>query len=98
MQNTNRKKLLLVIGGIWLLLMFLNSLSSNAASKTLPYSEFLKLAKEGKISEVAVTDNVIQGIMLDENSNTGRGEPFRTVRVDPDVSEKLSKMGSNITN
>ena len=93
MQNTNRKKLLLVIGGIWLLLMFLNSLSSNAASKTLPYSEFLKLAKEGKISEVAVTDNVIQGIMLDENSNTGRGEPFRTVRVDPDVSEILEQNG-----
>ena len=93
MQNTNRSKLLMIIGGIWLAIMLLNSFSSNAVMKTLPYSEFLKLAKEGKISEVAVTDNVIQGVMLDENSNSGRGEPFRTVRVDPDVSEILEQNG-----
>jgi len=93
MQNTNRSKLLMIIGGIWLAIMLLNSFSSNAVMKTLPYSEFLKLAKEGKISEVAVTDNVIQGFMLDENSNSGRGEPFRTVRVDPDVSEILEQNG-----
>ena len=93
MQNNNRSKFLIIIGGIWLFLMLLNSFSSNAAMKTLPYSEFLKLAKEGKISEVTVTDNVIQGVMLDENSNSGRGEPFRTVRVDPDVSEILEQNG-----
>ena len=69
MQNTNRSKLLIIIGGIWLVVMLLNSLSSNSAMKTLPYSEFLKLAKEGKVSEVAVTDNVIQGIMLTGNSD-----------------------------
>ena len=67
MQNTNRRKLLIAVGGIWLFITLMNSLSSNAAMKTLPYSEFLKLAKEGKISEVAVTDNVIQGVMLDGN-------------------------------
>ena len=93
MQNNNRSKLLIIIGGIWLVITLLNSFSSNAAMKTLPYSEFLKLAKEGKISEVAVTDNVIQGVMLDENLNSGRGEPFRTVRVDPDVSEILEQNG-----
>ena len=93
MQNTNRSKLLLIIGGIWLLLTLLNSFSSNAAMKTLPYSEFLKLAKEGKVSEVAVTDNVIQGVMLTENSDSGRGERFRTVRVDPEVSEVLDQNG-----
>ena len=93
MQNNNRSKLLIIIGGIWLVITLLNSFSSNAAMKTLPYSEFLKLAKEGKISEVAVMDNVIQGVMLDENSNSGRGEPFRTVRVDPDVSEILEQNG-----
>ena len=69
MHNTNRSKLLIIIGGIWLVVMLLNSLSSNTAMKTLPYSEFLKLAKEGKVSEVAVTDNVIQGIMLTGSSD-----------------------------
>ena len=93
MQNTNRSKLLLIIGGIWLVLTLLNSFSSNAAMKTLSYSEFLKLAKEGKVSEVAVTDNVIQGVMLTENSDSGRGERFRTVRVDSEVSEVLDQNG-----
>ena len=37
MQIKNRQKLLLTIGGIWLVVMLLNSLSSNAAMKTLPY-------------------------------------------------------------
>ena len=93
MQNTNRSKLLIIIGGIWLVVMLLNSLSSNTAMKTLAYSEFLKLAKEGKVSEVAVTDNVIQGIMLTGNSDSGRGERFRTVRVDSEVSEVLDQNG-----
>ena len=97
MQITNRQKLLLTIAGIWLVLLLLNSLSSNAAMKTLPYSEFLRLAKEGKITEVAVTDNVIQGVMLDENSNSGRREPFRTVRVDSEVSEVLDQNGIEYT-
>jgi cell division protease FtsH len=77
--------------------MFLNSLSSNAAIKSLPYSEFLKLAKEGKISEVAVTDNVIQGLMLTENSDSGRGERFQKVRVDAKVSEVLDQNGIEYT-
>ena len=97
MKNTNRQKLLLTIGGIWLVVMLLNSLSSNAAMKTLPYSEFLKLAKEGKISEVAVTENVIQGIMLTENSDSGQGERFQTVRVDPAVSDVLDQNGIEYT-
>ena len=91
MQNTNRSKLLMIIGGIWLAIMLLNSFSSNAVMKTLPYSEFLKLAKEGKISEVAVTDNVIQGVMLDENSNSGRVNPFERyvwIRTYPKYSIK----------
>ncbi len=93
MQKNNRSKMLLVIGGIWLALMLLNSLSSNTGIKTVPYSEFLQLAKEGRVSEVAVSDNVIQGIMLTENSDSGQGVRFQTVRVDPAVSDLLDQNG-----
>lgn len=96
MQNNNRSKTLLVIGGIWLVLMLLNGLSSNAGMKTVPYSEFLRLAKEGKVSEVAVSDNVIQGIMLTANSDSGQGVRFQTVRVDPAVSDLLDQIGSRL--
>ena len=77
MQNTNRSKLLIIIGGIWLVVMLLNSLSSNTAMKTLPYSDFLRLAKEGKVSEVAVTDKVIQGKMFTGNSHPNRANAFK---------------------
>jgi len=96
-QINNRSKMLLVFGGIWLALMLMNSLSSNAGMKTVPYSEFLRLAKEGKVSEVAVTDNVIQGIMYSENSDSGEGIRFQTVRVDPAVSDLLDQNGIEYT-
>ncbi|MBT8367224.1 MAG: ATP-dependent metallopeptidase FtsH/Yme1/Tma family protein, partial [Deltaproteobacteria bacterium] len=89
MQKKSRSKFLIVIGSIWLALMLLNALSSNAVMKTIPYSEFLRLADEGKVSDVAVTENVIQGTMFSENSDSGQGERFQTVRVDPAVSEVL---------
>ena len=57
MQNQNRKKMLIIIAGIWLAYIVLNSLSSTALMKSIPYSEFLKLIKEGKVSEVAISDS-----------------------------------------
>jgi cell division protease FtsH len=93
MQKKNRSKLLIVIGSIWLASMLLNSLSSNAVMKTIPYSEFLRLANEGKVSDVAVTENLIQGTMFTENSDSVQGERFQTVRVDSAVSEVLDKNG-----
>ena len=93
MQNQNRKRMLIIIGGIWLAYLLLNSLSSTAMMKTIPYSEFLKLAKEGKISEVAVSDNVIQGTMLSEDAPGDKGETFQTVRVDGEISGVLEQNG-----
>ena len=75
MQNQNRFRTLMIIGGIWLTFLLFNFLSTNAAVKTIPYSEFLQLAKEGKVSEVAVSDNVIQGKMFTDNSETGPANP-----------------------
>ncbi len=72
MQNQNRLRTLLIIGGIWLALLMFNFLSTNAAVKTIPYSEFLQLAKEGKVSEVSVSDNVVQGKMFTDNSDSDR--------------------------
>jgi cell division protease FtsH len=59
--------------------------------KTIPYSEFLKLVKEGKVSEVAITQNQIQGRLLNGGSESVKGELFRTVRVDSDISQLLEE-------
>ncbi len=93
MQNNNRFKTLAIIGGIWLTLILFNSLASNVASETIPYSEFLKLAREGKVSEIEVTENVIRGKMLSENSASDQGQPFQTVRVDTAITDVLDQNG-----
>ena len=97
MQKQHKFKSLAIIGGIWLALILLNNITSNAVMETIPYSEFLKLAKEGKISEVAVTDNVIQGKMFTENSSSDQGQSFQTVRVDAELSDVLEQNGVEYT-
>jgi cell division protease FtsH len=93
MQKQNGYKTLLIIGGIWLTFLMLSNLSSIATMKSIPYSEFLRLAREGKISEVAVTDNVIQGKMLPEDGSAEQSEVFQTVRVDGEISGVLEENG-----
>jgi cell division protease FtsH len=97
MQNNNRFKILAIIGGIWLALIIFNSISSNAVMETIPYSEFLMLAKEGKVAELAVTDNTIQGKMFTDDTTSDQGKPFQTVRVDADISNVLEQNGIEYT-
>ena len=97
MQNKNKLKTLAIIGGIWLMLILFNSLASNVAVETIPYSEFLRLARDGKVSEVEVTDNVIRGKMFLENAASDQGQPFQTVRVDSTITDILEPNGVEIT-
>ncbi|MBW2411228.1 MAG: ATP-dependent metallopeptidase FtsH/Yme1/Tma family protein, partial [Deltaproteobacteria bacterium] len=93
MQKQNRFRTLTIIGTIWLAIIVFNSLTSSAVMKSIPYSEFLRLAREGKVSEVAVSDNVIQGKLLREDGASEKNETFQTVRVDKDISEVLEQNG-----
>jgi len=97
MQKQNRFKTLLIIGGIWLTFLLIGNFSSVATMKSIPYSEFLRLAREGKVAEVAVTDNVIQGKMLTDDSSAEEGESFQTVRVDGEISGVLEQNGIEYT-
>ena len=97
MQKQNRFRTLTIIGAIWLALILLNGLTSNAVMESIPYSEFLRLAREGKVSEVAVSDNVIQGKLISEDSAAEKNENFQTVRVDKDISEVLEQNGIEYT-
>ena len=63
------------------------------AIKTIPYSEFLKLLKENKVTEVAISANQIQGKIND--TAAGKEQMFRTVRVDPDTSKLLEQYNDN---
>ena len=95
MDKQNRIRAIVIIAGIWLTLTLLNGFASNAGVKTIPYSQFLRMAEEGNITDVSVTDNIIQGKMLTDSSPSGEGERFQTVRVDSDLNK--SRVEINIS-
>jgi cell division protease FtsH len=88
MEKHHKFSLWYVILGIWGVLLLHNLLFSAMAVRTIPYSEFLRLLGEGKVSEVAVSANQIQGRLADGEQGGGL---FRTVRVDPEVSQMLAQ-------
>ncbi|MBW1697943.1 MAG: ATP-dependent zinc metalloprotease FtsH [Deltaproteobacteria bacterium] len=80
-----------VLLGIWVVLILQNLLAGALAIHTIPYSEFLKLLKEDKIAEVAITQNQIQGKIKINGAPHGFSGLFRTVRVDPELSSLLEQ-------
>ena len=61
MEKHHKFSIWYVLLGIWVVMFLQNMLMSAFTIKTLPYSEFLRLLKENKIAEVAITANKIQG-------------------------------------
>jgi len=80
-----------VVLGIWVVILVQNMLSSAFSIRTIPYSEFLKMLKENRVEEVAITENQIQGKLKGEGETSGKGQLFKTVRVDPNISNLLEE-------
>ena len=57
----------------------------------IPYNEFMKLLKEEKIKEVVITDDFIQGIL--KNPDTNMKTKFVTGRIDADLVKELEGYG-----
>jgi cell division protease FtsH len=95
MEKHHKFSIWYVLLGIWIVLLIQNALSSYLAIKTIPYSEFLDLLKEKKVSEVAISANQIQGKIIADAKDPGKTELFKTVRVDPEISKLLEQY--NIT-
>jgi cell division protease FtsH len=93
MEKRQKFSIWYVLLGVWFVLILQNYLTGMFAIKTLPYSEFLKLLKENKIIEVAISANQIQGKIKAEAN--GKDQMFKTVRVDPDTSKLLEQYGVN---
>jgi cell division protease FtsH len=83
-----------VLLGIWVVLIIQNAIFSAFSIKTISYSDFLKALNENRITEVAITSNIIQGRMKIPGDTSETGQPFRTIRVDPELSDLLA--GHNV--
>jgi len=93
MEKHQKFSIWYVLIGIWIVLLVQNLLVAMFAIQTIPYSKFLKLLNENKITEVAITANKIQGKMKGDEADPGKDVMFRTIRVDPDLSERLEQHG-----
>ncbi|HUH66262.1 MAG TPA: ATP-dependent zinc metalloprotease FtsH [Syntrophales bacterium] len=91
MEKRHKFSIWYVVLGIWAVLLAQGYIASMFAAETIPYSQFLDLLKAGKIVEVAVSANQIQGKMKVEGGKAGDTKVFKTVRVDPEVSALLEQ-------
>jgi len=95
MEKQHKFSLWYVLLWVWLVLLLHNMIASALMVENIPYSEFVKLVKEGKVAEIAISENDIQGRMIPSDGSSEKGALFRTVRVDPGISELLEE--NNVT-
>lgn len=91
MEKHHKFSIWYILLGVWAVLIIQNYLHSAFAIKIIPYSEFLTLLKEHKVAELAISSNQIQGRLVSADGASGKGELFKTVRVDPEISELLEQ-------
>jgi cell division protease FtsH len=85
--------------GYWIAAFFgvllLQWIIGSRAVVTIPYSDFENYLKQGKVAEVAVSDNFVQGLFKEPLPSGERA--FLTTRVDPAFAEQLAPYGVKVT-
>jgi len=94
MEKHHKFSMWYVLLGVWVVLIIQNAIFSAFSIKTISYSEFLKALNEDRVTEVAITSNIIQGRIKVPGDAGEAEQPFRTIRVDQELSELLS--GHNV--
>ena len=78
MEKQQKFSIWYVILGIWFVFIIQNYMVSAFEIKTITYSQFLKLLKENKISEVAISSNQIQGKYKEAEGAAAKDIAFKT--------------------
>lgn len=80
-----------VLFAVWIVLILQNMIVQFFSVERVPYSEFIKALEAGKVMEVAVMQDRLQGKMKVKKDIQETEKVFSTVCVDPDLSELLEK-------
>jgi len=91
MEKQHKFSVWYVLIAVWVVLILHNLIIQMFAIERVPYSEFVKALQEGRITEVAITQDRLQGKMKVAENGQEVEKAFTTVRVDPDLSELLEK-------
>ena len=61
MKKHHKFSIWYVLLGVWFVLILQNYIASMYAIPTIPYSQFITLLEQGKVAEIAISANQIQG-------------------------------------
>jgi len=84
-----------VLLGVWMVLLLGQLWYENTQVAAIPYSRFLEYEQKGRVSDLVVGSEQITGRIVDPEKD--QPERFRTVRVDPELAERLAKDGLEFT-
>ena len=91
MEKHHKFSIWYVFIAIWIVLIIHNLISQMFSVERIPYSEFVRALQDGRLVEVAITQDRIQGKMKGTQDGQEVEKVFSTVRVDPDLSQLLEK-------
>ena len=88
MEQKTKFNIWYVLAAIWGVLILQNVIFDQFRPQVIPYSEFIAAVESDKVIEIAVGQDRISGKMRGETAN--EEFLFTTVRVDNDLSQKLT--------
>jgi cell division protease FtsH len=91
MEKHHKFSIWYVLIAVWVVLILHNLIVQMFTVERLPYSEFVRALHAGKVMEVAITQDRIEGKRKVIQDGQEVEKVFTTVRVDPDMSELLEK-------
>ena len=91
MEKHHKFSIWYVLIAVWIVLILQNTISQRFRVQQVPYSEFVKSLQNGKVIEVAIAHDRIQGKMRTTKDGQEVEKAFSTVRVDPNLSQMLEK-------
>jgi len=91
MEKQHKFSIWYVLIAIWIVLIIQHSIAQTFRVQQISYSEFLKALQDGRVTEVAVAQDRIQGKIQAEEEGQIVEKTFSTIRVEPGLSQILEK-------
>jgi cell division protease FtsH len=91
MEKQHKFSIWYVLIAIWVVLIVHDVMVNMFAIEHIPYSDFIKALEQGKVSEITITSDRIQGKIKTTEEGKEVEKMFTTVRVDQNLSQLLEK-------
>jgi len=91
MEKHHKFSIWYVLIALWVVIIMHDVIVTSLGVQNIPYSTFMTALEEGRVTEVAVTADRIQGKIKTVKDGKEVEEAFTAVRVDKDLSDLLEK-------